>query len=195
MHVQVAPISAAVVTMFSTFQQQFQETIPEWQLLLFGSLWKSFTTKYLHNQLCQNNPIMIVSNASVQKSGQSSFTWVIAEDLTPLWHGMGLAPGLEEDIYSGWAEAFGLLAAITFLTSYISTFDTPIPPTTMDCFFDNLGVITTLTNMQENTVVRPNEMTDDDRDIYLEITAAATQCHQLAIQYLYIPGHQDTKSN
>jgi len=38
MPVQVAPTSATAVTMFTTFQQQFLVTIPEWQLLLFGSL-------------------------------------------------------------------------------------------------------------------------------------------------------------
>ena len=124
---------------------------------------------------------MIVSDASVQKSGQSGFAWVIADELTPLWRGMGLAPGPEEDIYSGRAEAFGLLAAITFLASYISTFDITIPPTTVDCFCDNMGVITTLTNMKENTTVRPNDMTTDDRDIYLEITSAATRCQHLKI--------------
>jgi len=90
---------------------------------------------------------MIVSDASVQKSGQSGFAWVIAEELFPLWHGMGLAPGPKEDIYSGQAEAFGLLVVITFLTSYISSFDTPIPSTIVECFCDNMGVITTLTNM------------------------------------------------
>jgi len=194
MPVQAAPTSVQEATMFSTFQQQFRATLLEWQLLLFGSLRKSYNMKRLHDRLCQKIPIMIVSDASVKKSGQSGFAWVIAEELTPLWRGLGLALGPEEDIYSGRAEAFGLLAAITFLTQYISTFDTPIPPTTVECFCDNLGVITTLTNMQENPTVRPNDTTANDHDIYLEITAAATRCHLLSIQYLYIPGHQDTKS-
>jgi len=64
----------------------------------------------------------------------------------------------------------------------------------MECFCDNLGVITTLTNMQENSIVQPNDTTANDRDIYLEITAAATWCPLLSIQYLYVPSHQDTKA-
>jgi len=75
---------------------------------------------------------------------------------------MGLAPGPEEDIYSGQAEAFSLLAAITFLTNYLSQFDPPIPPTTVDCFCNNLGVITTLTTMQKMTLSCLNDTTADD---------------------------------
>jgi len=66
---------------------------------------------------------------------------------------------------------------------------------TMDCFCNNLGVITMLTTMQETTISHPNDTTANDRDIYLEITATATQCTNLAIRYQYVPGHQDTKAN
>jgi len=108
---------------------------------------------------------------------------------------MGLTPGPADDMYSGRAEAFGLLSAIIFLTSYISSFAIQIPPTTMDCFCDNLGIITTLTQLQETSIARPNDMTADDRDIFLEIKATAARCPRLTLQYLYVPGHQDTKSN
>jgi len=50
--------------------------------------------------------------------------WVIAHQSTPLWWGMGLAPGVVEDMYSGQAEAFGILAATTFLSHYISYYMT-----------------------------------------------------------------------
>jgi len=110
------------------------------------------------------------------KNVQSGFAWVIAQELTLLWHGMGLAPGPADDMYSGQAKAFGLLLAIIFLTSYILSFATQIPSTTVDCFCDNLGIITTLTQLQETTIVCPNNMTADDRDIFLEITATAARC-------------------
>jgi len=42
--------------------------------------------------------------------------------------------------------------------------------------------------------VHPNDMTADDWGIYLEITSAATRCQHLAIRYLYVAGHQDTKA-
>jgi len=190
-----ANVASTMPIAFANFQQQFHSTLPEWQKILFGSLQKSYHTKHLYTQLCSMTPIMIVSDASVQKSGQSRFVWVIAEEHTPLWCGMGLAPGPEEDIYSGRAEAFGLLAAISFLTNYISQFDPPIPPTTVDCFCNNLGVIATLTAMQETTISRPNDTTADDHDIYLEITATVTRCTNLALSYQYVPGHQDTKAN
>jgi len=71
-----------------------------------------------------NLPIILVSNASVQKSKQSSFAWIITHDTTTLWKGIGLAPGTDEDIYSGRAEAFGLLAGLLFIQHYIKSYDT-----------------------------------------------------------------------
>jgi len=65
----------------------------------------------------------------------------------------------------------------------------------MDCFCDNLGIITTLTQLQDTTIARPNDMTADDHDIFLEIIATAAWCPRLTFQYHYVPGHQDTKSN
>jgi len=63
---------------------------------------------------------LIISNASVQKTKQSSFAWVIAQDDQSLWKGVGLAPGTADNMYSGRAEAFGLLAALLFLIIIIT---------------------------------------------------------------------------
>jgi len=76
-------------------------------------------------------PVILVSDASVQKSGHSSFAWVIAQEVTPVWRGMGLALGPAQDMYSGRAEAFGLLAALTFVNYYLSCYDYSAPPTTI----------------------------------------------------------------
>jgi len=58
-------------------------------------------------------PSLLVSNASVQKNGQSGFAWVITHEHHPLWQDMRLAPGTaNHDMYSGRAEAYGLLAAV-----------------------------------------------------------------------------------
>jgi len=135
--------------------------------------------------------IILVSDASVQKSGQSGFAWVIANKTTPIWRGMGLAPGPVDDMHSGRAEAFGLLAAFIFLEYYLSCFDHQVPPTKIRCFCDNLGVITTLTNMQDTTIARPNDTTADDRDIFLEIMATVSRCQNISFQYLHVKGHQD----
>ncbi len=62
------------------------------------------------------------------------------------------------------------------------------------CFCDNLGVITTLTTMQNTTIVHPNDTTADDRDLFLEITTTAAWC-QNTLQYIHIKGHQDTNKD
>jgi len=77
---------------------------------------------------------MLVSNASVQKPGQSNFAWVIANNATPLWWDMGLMPGPAEDMYSRRAEAFGLLTSAMFLAYYLSCYNQSIPLTTFNCF-------------------------------------------------------------
>jgi len=65
---------------------------------------------------------------------------------------MGLAPGPVNDMYSGHAEAFGLLTAFIFLEYYITCFDYPTLNATIRCFCDNLGDITMLINMKETTI-------------------------------------------
>jgi len=138
---------------FSTIQQQFRASLTTWQCQLFRSLRKAHSVNTMHQLLRASKKLMIVSDASVQKNGQSGFVWVLAQNTTPIWRGAGLAPGPEDDIYSGRAEAYGLLAAITFVTYYISCYDDPIPPTTVICHCDNAGVITNLTSLTTNTSI------------------------------------------
>jgi len=57
------------------------------------------------------------------KNKQSSFAWLIMHDTTTLWKGVGLAPGTADDIHSGQAVAFGLLAGLLFLQHYIKSYD------------------------------------------------------------------------
>jgi len=135
--------------------------------------------------------VMIVSDASVQKSGQSGFAWLVATHQTLLWHGVGLAPGPAEDTYSGRAEAYGLLAALTFLSYYTKCYASPIPVQTVPCYCDNSGVITNLTSMQQQDHQRPNDTTADDCDLYSAITAMAAKCQPVRIQYIHVKGHQD----
>jgi len=117
-HTDKPPITTAA-TYFTTLQQQFRSSIPSWKRVLFGSLWKAYSTKTLYECLRANMPILIVSDASVQNNGHSGFAWVIAHEATPLWRGLGLAPGPDDDMYSGRAEAFGLFAAISFFQYYL----------------------------------------------------------------------------
>jgi len=134
---------------------------------------------------------MIVSDASVQTNGQSGFAWVIAQNTTPMWQGMGLAPGPEVDMYLGRAEAFGLYAAILFFQYYLSCYNALRHKATVSCFCDNLGLITNLNMLQTTQTVRPNDTTSNNQDIYLVIQDAARKCSPIQIMYWHVKGHQD----
>jgi len=144
----VRPATTAAPTHFSTIQKQFRYGLLPWQTALFGSIRKAAATNTLIRLLNQSIPVMIVSNASVQKNGNGGFAWIIAQNTQLLWQGTGLAPGPEEDSYSGRAEAYGLLAAITFCTFYVECYEALPRTTTISCYCDNAGVITNLTKMQ-----------------------------------------------
>jgi len=82
---------------------------------MFGKICKLGPIYTLNNVLSTQQQVNIVSDALVQKCGHSGFVWVIAQQATIIWRGQGLAPGPADDMHSGQAEAFGLLAALTFL--------------------------------------------------------------------------------
>ncbi len=174
-----------------TLARQFRQQMHPWQRPMFGSLRKAGNNKNLIKQLLSERPVMIVSDASVQKNNNSGFAWVIAQENATLWRGLGMAPGPSEDIYSGRAEAYGILAAITFLQYYLQTFDAIIPRTKIRCFCDNMGVLTNLKELQQKHITRPNDSTADDRDIYLAITEEARRCDNISFSYIHVKGHQD----
>jgi len=58
---------------FKTLQQQFCMMLPDWQQVLFGSPWKAYKAHTLHDVLINNTPILIISDATIQKSGQKQF--------------------------------------------------------------------------------------------------------------------------
>jgi len=136
----------------------------------------------------------MVNNALVQKMDTAALHGrVIANELTLLWHRMGLALGPANDMYLGQAEAFGISAATIFLIHYLSYYHHPIPTMTLQCFCDNLRVMTTLASMQQERIQCPNNTTNNDCNIYLEITATAIRCIGITFQYLHVQGHLDTK--
>jgi len=167
--------------------------LDNWRQPLFGSLQKAGTANLLYRLLRAKRPLMLVSDASVQKNGRSGFAWVIAAGKTPIWRGLGLAPGPSDDIHSGRAEAFGLLAAILFLRHYISYYPPLEFDTTMTCHCDNSGVITNLTNLQKEPKLRPNDTMHNDMDLYLEITANARTTNRILFRFIHVKGHQDAK--
>jgi len=84
----------------------------------------------------------------------SSFVWVITTDDRTFWRGVGLALGCADDMFSGRAEAFGLLAALLFLQHYVASYGPPLfVDTSIPCFCNNLGIISTINDM--NTTLCP----------------------------------------
>jgi len=63
----------------------------------------------------------------------------------------------------------------------------------IQCFCDNLGVITNINRNQESLIPRPNDATTDDCDLFLAIAAVIRTCTSVEFQFLYVKGHQDTK--
>jgi len=98
-------------------------------------------------------------------------------------------------MHSGCAEAFGILAALTFIQYYLSCYN-PLPAaTTMKCFCDNLGMITNITTFLASEISCPNDATNDDHDLIMAINDIVNKCQPLELQFFYVKGHQDTKAD
>jgi len=98
-------------------------------------------------------------------------------------------------MYSGHAKAFGLFAAMSFLQYHLSCYS-PLPlRQQVSCFCNNSGVITSVTDLLTNNITRPNDTTNDDRDIYLAIHETTKKCGMITFQFWHVKGHQDADSN
>jgi len=100
--------------------------------------------------------------------------------------GSGPRPGWRYQV-----EAYSILAATQFLAYYISCYDVPLPGTTIKCHCNNSGDITTLCNMQMERNPRPNDTTNNDQDIFMEIQVMAAQTKAIHYEYYHMKGHQD----
>jgi len=80
-------------------------------------------------------------------------------------------------MYLGQAKAFGLLASLTFLQHYLNSYEhSHFQATPLHCYCDNLGVITNVTALLHPSILRPNDTTNDDQDLYLAISNMACHC-------------------
>jgi len=79
-----------------------------------------------------------------------------------------------------------------FLQYYVLCYQPMTTRTTIPCYCDNLGVITMLQSFTKDSIVRPNDTTNDDHNIYLAIHESATQCPVLHLMYWHVKGHQDS---
>jgi len=175
-----------------TITAQFRATLQPWQRPLFGPIHCHQPTNTILKTNRNLGTLTLVSDASVQNSKQSGFAWVITHKATKLWRGVGIAPGPAEDIYSGRAEAFGLIAGLTFLKHYVDSYEPMnFQAAPLCCYCDNLGVITNVTDLLTTPSPQPNDTTADDWDVYATIAQLARECHPLELQVIHVKGHQD----
>jgi len=80
---------------------------------------------WLHKTIGQGHTIFLVSDTSVNHQGQGTLAWIIHSS-TKLWLGEGIIPGPVTKVYSGLAEAYGMLTALSFLQQYVEHFLTTI---------------------------------------------------------------------
>ncbi len=84
------------------------------------------------------------------------------------------------------------LAGLIFLQYYIECY-TParFTPSPLQCFCNNLGVITNVTALLSMPTLHPNNTTNDNCDHYKAITKMLLKCSPLQSQLLPVKGHQD----
>jgi len=163
-----------------------------WQRPLFGPITKCQPTPTMNSVCLTKGLISLVSDASVQKNKQSGFAWVITNKNTTIWKGVGLAPGNAEDTYSGQAEAFGLMAGLIFIQSYLSYYSkAQHDGAQIQCFCDNQGIISNINNMLDTTTKRHNDTTNDDYNVYRTICDTIHLCAPIRVSFWHIKGHQD----
>jgi len=139
---------------FRSLTQQFRSHLLQWQWPMFGPICRLQRTQRLYQLNTTEQPIAIVSDASLQKDHRSGFAWIITNNDQPLWRGVGLAPGHADDMHSGRAEAFGVLAALTFLRYYVQSYGPHLfSQSTIQCYCDNQGVVTTASDLRTATII------------------------------------------
>jgi len=158
-----------------------------WNWPLFGPICKLQPTNSILNTTMKKEPILLLSDAMVQKKKQSGFAWVISHHAQPLWKGIGLALGHVSEIYSRRAEAFGLLAGLTFLQYYISCYGhKTFIASPIQCFCHNMGVTTNVTALIQPQLLQPNATMKNDDDVYLTISKIVKQCAPMQPQFLHV---------
>jgi len=148
----------------------------------------------LNQMLLKGTPIIACSDAAVNTAKFSTFSWILYSDCT-LWKGEGIVPGLVEDIYSGWLEAFGVLTTLCFLSNYLSNYPNAYPTTpVIIMYWDNKGVLDCINKWPVTKPLQLHTTTMDDFDIYITICATLQDLPPVSIQFWHINGHQDQNS-
>jgi len=119
-------IASMLPEKFPTFFSMYgkQKEIP-WKTL-FSSILMIFhssspKTAYTASQLWENSLIYFYncSDASVSAWHTGTYAWVIWST-TQLWCREGIAPSTKDNLYSGLAEAYGIITVLQFFQHYLS---------------------------------------------------------------------------
>jgi len=110
------PIPAPPLPKLPLIQQLTQPPQP-WAKSLWHQIRPYANLFQLHATLGQGRTVFLV-NASVNHCRQGTMTWII-HSKSKLWSGEGIVPGPVDKLYSGLAEAYGVLTVLSFLQHYI----------------------------------------------------------------------------
>jgi len=103
-------------------------------------------------------------------------------------------PGPITEVYSGLAEAYGVLMALSFLQQDVAHFPLTIGVT--PCIYmccNNKGVIDRINNYQYQPV-NPNHTLFNEYGLHHAIHLIHRSFIPIAIKYIYILGHQDQQN-
>jgi len=137
-------------------------------------------------------PLLVVSDASLNLQKQSAFSWIISTTTQVLWTGSRTVPGTQRDAYSGRAEGFGLLAALSFLEQYLHHLSVPpaSTPPLIKGYCNNSGLIQQVNKMHTNKIPNPSWAIKNDYDLHNKIVHTIL-CLPLPTKLFHIKGHQD----
>jgi len=109
-----------------------------------------------------------------------------------LWTSSRTIPGTHRNAYSGRAEGFGLLAALSFLEQYLHHLPTTpaSTPPLIKGYCDNSSLIQQVNKMHTNKIPNPSWTIKNDYDLHNKILHTIL-CLPLHTKLYHIKGHQD----
>jgi hypothetical protein len=179
-------------TRITTFAEHIK-TLDPWEAKMLNK-----TDNQHHRRLAQailsKEKIYIVSNGG-QAHGYGSLGWIIEGD-QEYARGRGEAEGARELMQSFRAEAYGMLAAIQFLTQACTWNDTwPTTNKIIAMYSDNMSLIQRISWHHTRIVVTPKKVSAADYDTEKAITSTIDYLEEknIFIKVQHVKGHQDKK--
>ncbi len=97
-----------------------------------------------------------------------------------------------EDLYSGLAEAYGILTVLQFFQNYLSSFPLILPSTqSVKLYCDNQGVLDRI--QSDTNTLYPRDTIQDDYPVFRETRILLQTLQPIKVQLLHVTGHQNEK--